>query len=90
MNTTTKMATAALAGTLLLAGCGSDSKSKSEVETIALVQGEPMSVYPGDTLSPENEETRVSIRHEVGEEVKSVTLLEGAASLLRGDYQITE
>ena len=78
----------AVAG-MILSGCGNDSKS-SKKETVALVVGEPVSVYPGDTVTPENEETRISIRHEVGEEMKTVTLLAGGAGLLRGDYQAAQ
>ena len=76
-----------LAGALLLAGCGHDSKSSS-VEKVSMVQGEALSVYPGDSIAPGSDETRISIRHEVGEEVKSITLLQGSADLLRGDYLV--
>ena len=79
-----------LAGALLLAGCGHDSKSSSSVEKISMVQGEAVSVYPGDSIAPGNDETRIAIRHEVGQEVKSVTLLAGSAELLRGEYAIGE
>lgn len=76
-----------LAGALLLAGCGNDSKS-SGVEKISMVQGEAVSVYPGDSIEPGSEDTEISIRHEVGEEVKSVTLIAGSADLLRGKYAV--
>ena len=77
----------AVAG-MILAGCGDSNSNKKE--RVALVIGEPVSVYPGDTVTPENEETRISIRHEVGEEMKTVTLLAGGAELLRGDYQAAQ
>ena len=76
-----------LAGLLFLAGCGDDDGG-SGGEKVSMVIGEAVSVYPGDTIEPGGDDARIAIRHEVGEEVKSVTLLEGAASLLRGDYQV--
>ena len=75
---------AVLAGAFALAGCGSDSSDKREAA--AMVVGEAVSVYPGDSVTPGSDDTRIAIRHEVGEEVKVVTLLEGSAELLRGDY----
>lgn len=81
------MATGVAGVLLALAGCGSGSNDKKQ-ESVAMVIGEEVAVYPGDTVAPEGEETRISIRHEVGEEVKRVTLLEGSAQLLRGDYTV--
>ena len=80
--------TAALAGGLFFSGCGSSSNGGDEVEKISLVRGEAVSVYPGDSITPGGDDTQIAIRHEVGEEVKSVTLLQGSAQLLLGDYQV--
>ena len=84
-----KLIMATLAGALALAGCGDDNRGGGK-ETVSMVVGEAVSVYPGDSVTPGSDDTRIAIRHQVGEEVKTVTLLAGSAELLRGDYAIEQ
>jgi len=77
------------AGALALAGCGGGSNGSGGTEAVSMVVGEAVSVYPGDSVTPTDDAARIAIRHQVGEEVKTVTLLEGSADLLRGEYQLS-
>ena len=72
------------AAIFVVTGCSSDSKNKNDA--VAMMVGETLSVYPGDKITPGSEDTRISIRHEVGREIKNVTLLAGTAELVRGTY----
>jgi len=81
---------------LVIGGCSSDSSFSGEEEipvttkSIELVIGEPQEVQTGDTLTPTNEDTEITVEHIIGEDIKKVTLLAGEATLVYGDYYVEE
>lgn len=65
---------------------GSFEKTQASIE---LQADEPVAVYTGDTLVKNEEDTTIKIRHEATQNTKTVTLLTGSATLLRGDYELS-
>jgi len=61
----------------------------TKVSKINLVVGETIVVNTGDKVSAQNDETQIKIEHIIGKEIKSVTLLKGEATLIYGDYSLT-
>jgi len=74
---------------LVIGGCSGDAGFSAN-EEIKLVIGESVEVREGDTLSPANEETEISVKHIINTDIKKVTLLKGEATLIYGDYTIEE
>ena len=73
-----------------LIGCGGDAKFETQNNARSLTIGETVIVYTGDKVIPENEETVIDVEHTLNDNTKSVTLISGSASLLRGDYAISQ
>ena len=73
---------------ILFGACSGDGRFTDE--TIQLVIGESVEVSQGDTLSPVNSETKIKVEHIIGSEKKTVTLLEGEATLVYGNYTVEE
>lgn len=94
INTLKKYSIATLVA-LVVGGCSGDSEFTSEItpivkESKTLVIGESVEVNPGDTLSPNNDETKIDVEHIIGSEKKRVTLLQGEATLIYGNYNTEE
>jgi len=78
---------------LLLAGCG-ESSNKSvfgdtatdSISTLSI--GERSQVFTGDILEPNDANTRIEVEHILDDDTKYVTILEGSATLLRGQYAL--
>ena len=78
---------------LLLAGCG-ESSNKSvfgdtttdSISTLSI--GERSQVLTGDILEPNDANTRIEVEHILDDDTKYVTILEGSATLLRGQYAL--
>lgn len=73
---------------MFLIACGDGSRASFEKTqtSIELQLNEPVSVYAGDKVQPEDENTTIKVTHEAIANTKTVTLLSGSATLLRGDY----
>jgi hypothetical protein len=69
--------------TLFLTGCGGGGGGESAGETVAMEPGRIYTVYPGDRLIKNSEDTVVKIVHTQGQETSSVELIEGQASIIR-------
>lgn len=84
---------------LLVAGCSGSSSSPAivdeepqdspavvdeEPQDIAMVLDQEYAVDAGDMLIPEDEETRIAVRHVYEDDKKYVTLLAGSATLVAG------
>ncbi|MDO3378898.1 hypothetical protein [Geoalkalibacter halelectricus] len=73
---------------LLVAGCGGSSSNPAAVDEdpqgIALVLNEEYEVFAGDMLVPEDEDTRIAVRHVFADDKRYVTLLAGSATLVSG------
>lgn len=78
---------------LLLAGCG-ESENKTVFGDTAtdgvytLKVGESSQVLEGDTLEPNDANTRIEVEHILDDNTKYVTILSGSATLLRGQYAL--
>jgi len=75
---------------LILTGC-SDSSSHTDQnntqDTITtLFAGESAMVYEGDKLLPESTDTYIRVVHNIDDNTKTVNILSGSATLLRGEY----
>ncbi|MBE0597655.1 MAG: hypothetical protein IH614_10320 [Desulfuromonadales bacterium] len=73
---------------LLVAGCSGNSSDPAvideEPQGIAMVLDQEYAVGAGDMLVPEDEETRIVVRHVYADDKKYVTLLAGSATLVVG------
>ena len=73
---------------LLVAGCGGSSSTPAGVDEapqgIAMVLDQEYEIFSGDMLKPEDEETRIAVRHVYVEDKKYITLLAGSATLVFG------
>lgn len=77
---------------LLLAGCGGSSSTPSVIvdeerqppQTLILALDQEYEVFAGDVLIPEDEDTRIAVRHVYEGDKKFVTLLAGNATLVLG------
>ena len=76
---------------LFLSACGGESSAAFEQtqETITLQKGIAQEVNKGDKLIKEDDDTTIKVVHELGNDIKSVTLLIGSARLIRGNYETT-
>lgn len=88
----TKLALASSALLSLLGGCG-ESTNKTvfgdtpKNEAIAMLLNTPYVVNQGDKITPDGL-TEIVVDHVIDVNTKSVTLLSGSATLLRGAYAI--
>lgn len=73
---------------LLVAGCGGSSSNPAAIDEepqgIAMVLDQEYEVATGDVLIPEDEDTRIAVRHVYEGDKKYVTLLAGSATLVLG------
>jgi hypothetical protein len=81
---------AVLITALALAGCGGGGNAGGDAAPvgISLAIGVPVTVFPGDQLEPSSSNTRINVVHNINNNTKQVTLLEGSANLLRGDFVV--
>ena len=77
--------------TLSFHGCGGGGNAGGDYEPVgvALSIGVPITVFPGDQIEPLTGNTRIKVVHNIASNTKQVTLLEGGANLLRGDFAVT-
>jgi len=68
----------------------SDKADAPKITKTSLTVGNAIVVNPGDKVSALNEETEISIKHNLGKQTKSVTLLKGEANLIYGDYSLSK
>ena len=72
----------------LLGGCGEGSnKSVFSNETITMSLNTAYEVHEGDKVTPDGE-SKIVVNHVLDINTKTVTLLSGSATLLRGSYEI--
>jgi len=74
---------------LLVAGCGESSNKSVFGESDAIVSlyaGQEQQIQDGDRLVPDDANTKIRVRHVLDDDTKYVTILEGSATLLRGQY----
>lgn len=76
---------------LMVAGCGSSSSTPSVVDeepqppqTLVMALDQEYEVAAGDILIPDDEDTRIAVRHVYENDKKYVTLLAGSATLVLG------
>jgi hypothetical protein len=76
---------------LLVAGCGGSSSNPAAFDeepqapqTLVLALDQEYEVFAGDMLEPEDEDTRIAVRHVYEDDKKFVTLLAGSATLVYG------
>ena len=96
MKTLTKSIGLATVAATLISACGgggggnaSFSNSNAKITKIDLVIGQQLIVNPGDKLSGINENTEIEVEHILEKQIKSVTLLKGEATLIYGDYSLS-
>jgi len=73
---------------LFLVGCGgggssSDSGSTGPSGTLELTVSEPQTVYPGNKVIKNSEDTLLQINHTDGVETSTIVLLQGSATIIR-------
>ena len=74
--------------TLSLVGCGGGSSSSSDSSsgpsgTIEMVISEAETIYPGNKVVKNSEDTLVQISHTDGVETSTIVLLQGSATIIR-------
>ena len=74
--------------TLLLVGCGGGSSSDEDSSTgpsqdVELVVSEAETVYSGNKVIKNSEDTLVQINHTDGTETSTIVLLQGSATIIR-------
>lgn len=80
-----------ISAALILSACGGDgSEGSLENDSIVLELNEPILVYAGDSLEKSSEDTTVNIVHDLTNDTKTVTLLTGSATLIRGGYTLDD
>ena len=72
----------------LFQGCGENSNDEViEGDMITLSVGLTYTVYSGDILTSISDTTKISVLHTLSDGTKTVKLISGRATLLRGDYE---
>ena len=73
----------------MFVACSSSGGSSSSVETVkeTVLTGQDIIVYPGDTVIPNDETTDIIINHDFND-TKTVSVLNGSITLIRGDYVV--
>jgi len=67
-----------------LMACGQGQLTETQETNVALKVGDSISIASGDQLVPANDATVIDITYKVESEIKVVTLVSGAAILIRG------
>jgi len=81
----------ALITTFLFTGCGgggSSSSSEPIENPMSMTIGKRVVVKDGDTVTPFSSDTIIDVTHQVSNNVRSVTLVSGKASLLMGELTL--
>lgn len=68
---------------IFLTGCGGGSSSSEPNEDVTMTVGQPYTVYPGNKIVKNDEETHVQVTHIDGKSESSVVLVEGNATIIR-------
>ena len=97
INKIQKYGVATLVATLFGA-CSGDAGFSSQDEkveepvakSVELTIGQAQEIQAGDTLTPLTDDTEINVEHIIGEDIKRVTLLQGEATLVYGDYTLEE
>jgi len=72
---------------LILVGCGSSSSDGDSTvgpsQDVELVVSETETVYPGNKVIKNSEDTLIQINHTDGIETSTIVLLQGSATIIR-------
>jgi len=74
---------------LFFSACNSESKFENTQEVITLETGVPQEVFRGDEIINNEDNTTIRLSHTYGSDKKMVTLLTGSATLIKGNYEVT-
>jgi hypothetical protein len=84
--TITLLLASTVATALFLSACQGEF-NETKADAFTMQTGKEYTVYPGDTVAPDGE-ANISVKHQLSTDTKSVTLLSGKATFLRGDYHL--
>jgi hypothetical protein len=68
---------------IFLIGCGGGSSSSGSNKDVTMTIGQPYTVYSGNKIIKNAEETHVQVTHIDGESESTVVLVEGNATIIR-------
>ena len=68
---------------IFLVGCGGGSSSSGSSKDVTMAIGQPYTVYSGNKIVKNAEETHIQVSHTDGESVSTVVLIEGNATIIR-------
>jgi len=75
---------------IFFSACGNGGGAEfAGQEEVAMVIGETLEVQSGDEIVPEDAQTNIKLTHEYGNPIKKVTLLSGSATLIKGNYEVS-
>ena len=68
---------------IFLVGCGGDSGSSTPTADVDMVTLETYTVYPGNKVIKNTDDTLVQITHVDGQDTSTILLVEGNATIIR-------
>lgn len=79
-----------IATALLISGCSDGDSSFMDEKVISTIEvGSEVFVGPGDSITPNTEDTEIVVSHYLND-TKSVEVLKGSITLLSGNYNVVE
>ncbi|MDD2698386.1 MAG: hypothetical protein PHF17_06255 [Arcobacteraceae bacterium] len=75
-----------LGSLLLFSGCGSGDVTGDSENTIQVSKDETYTLSSGDTIRENDENTTIQITHTIETGVKTVEVLSGSITIIKGNY----
>jgi len=75
-----------LGSLLLFSGCGSSDVTGDTDSTAIVTQGETYVLASGDTIRQNDDNTTINITHTIETGVKTVEVLTGSITVVKGNY----